>query len=152
MGLITCYFDGCCEPTNPGGSMGLGAIIYEDEKILFQYAICIHKGEHGITETSNNVAEYLACMRIVKYLIENKMQTRNILMRGDSKLVVEQMNGNWNMNKGAYIQWAKKVQEQLNQFPKINFQWIPREENEKADFLSKQKMKERGVKFKIQPQ
>ena len=27
---FVCYFDGCCEPVNPGGAAGYGAVVFED--------------------------------------------------------------------------------------------------------------------------
>ncbi len=164
--MIIGHFDGACEPTNPNGSMGLGAILYdcpnyklftakvelgEGYSVLFRYGKCIHRGEHGFDKTSNNVAEYLSALRLVKFLAEEGMQKENILLCGDSQLVIKQMNGEYRMNEGIYIPYAKMLQENIKPFSNLDFMWIPRELNTVADELSKYQMKARGVKFKIQP-
>lgn len=160
------FFDGACEPTNPNGSMGLGAILYEapyckistanvelgqDHSVLFRYGKCIHRGEHGFDSTSNNVAEYLSALRLIKFLAEEGMQNENVLLCGDSQLVIKQMNGEWGMNGGIYIKYALMLKENIKSFTNLDFMWIPRELNSIADVLSKSQMIERGVKFKIQP-
>lgn len=164
--MLVGFFDGACEPTNPNGSMGLGAILYdapkckistakvelgEEHSILFRYGKCIHLKEYGFNQTSNNVAEYLSALRLVKFLAEEGMQKENILLCGDSQLVIKQMNGEWGMNSGIYIKYAMMLKENIQPFTNLDFMWIPRELNQVADDLSKYQMKERGVKFKIQP-
>lgn len=154
------------EPTNPNGSMGLGAILYdapnckistskvdlgEGSSVLFRYGKCIHRGEHGFDSTSNNVAEYCSALRLVKFLAEEGMQQENILLCGDSQLVIKQMNGEWGFNGGIYIQYAQLLQENIKPFTNLDFMWIPRELNSIADDLSKSQMITRNVKFKIQP-
>lgn len=161
--MIIGFFDGCTEPVNPNGSMGIGAILYDapnaephtlksgEASIIFQYAKCIHRYEDGFQNTSNNVAEYLACMALLNFIIENNLSNRNVVLYGDSKLVVNQMNGEWNMNAGIYIPYARDCQELIRQIKSVRFIWIPRERNGEADTLSKSKMIERGVEFRIQP-
>jgi ribonuclease HI len=89
---------------------------------------------------------------LLDYIRKNDIKKQPIILCGDSKLVVEQMNGNWSMNKGIYIPYAKKLMEALIGYPNILFRWISRDYNNIADELSKSQMKARGVKFKIQPQ
>lgn len=160
------FFDGACEPTNPNGSMGLGAILYdapnckistakvdlgEGSSVLFRYGKCIHRGEHGFDSTSNNVAEYCSALRLIKFLAEEGMQRENILLCGDSQLVIKQMNDEWGMNGGIYIKYALMLKENIKPFTNLDFMWIPRELNSIADDLSKSQMITRNVKFKIQP-
>lgn len=163
--MIIGFFDGACEPTNPNGSMGIGALLYDAPNaephngtlklgattLLFQYSKCIHRGEDGFINTSNNVAEYVACRELLNFIIQNNLSNRNVVLYGDSKLVVNQMNGEWNMNGGIYIPYAKECQDLIRNIKSVRFLWLPREKNEEADRLSKIKMIERNVKFKIQP-
>lgn len=148
--MITGYFDGACEPKNPNGHMGIGAILFDNDEIIHKHSKCIKFGEDGFTSTSNNVAEYLAFINLIEKLIELNYHERNIILYGDSKLVVEQMLGNWRIKKGIYVEHAWKAKKLIASFKKINIQWIPREKNQLADDLSKLKMVERGVEFKIQ--
>jgi len=50
------YFDGACEPVNPGGTASYGAAIYENQQLVWKCSQIYGRGEH----TSNNVAEYAA--------------------------------------------------------------------------------------------
>lgn len=69
-----------------------------------------------------------------------------------AKLVVEQMSGRWRMKAGRYIDHAKRSQQLLAMFRgKINIRWVPREQNGRADELSKSSLEKNNVTFKIQP-
>ena len=74
-----------------------------------------------------------------------------IIVYGDSKLVIEQMFGSWKIRKGAYVPLALAAQRLLRQFKNIKGRWIPREKNEIADELSKSALVREGVPFRIQP-
>lgn len=130
-----CYFDGSCTPINPNGKMGTGVYIvsennkFEDSKT--------YEAKIGNT---NNVAEYLALIRILKLL---KKKTRcHIQINGDSNLVINQMRGIWQIKEGMYKPYAEQAKELLTELKKkneIELRWIPREQNWKADELSKSK-------------
>jgi hypothetical protein len=55
------------------------------------------------------------------------------------------------MNKGLYIPWAIKCKDAIKYFTDISFEWVPRLENI-ADDVSKDCLRRRGVKFRIQPE
>jgi ribonuclease HI len=133
MKTITCFFDGACEPKNPGGEMGAGAYI-TGENIGFV------KNEYFAArpENTNNVAEYLALIMILKKLADKRKCRIEIF--GDSKLVVEQMNENWKIKRGAYKDYAIQALSLLNalrQNNKVCIDWVCRENNKIADELSK---------------
>jgi ribonuclease HI len=134
--MIIAYFDGSCEPKNPGGAMGIGAIIYEDGKTLYAYSY----GVPAKKENSNNVAEYMAFEAVLGYIQLENISGEQIHIYGDSKLVVQQMNNKWKIKEGRYVEYANRCKEllrELKQTNKINVTWIPRERNSKADELSK---------------
>lgn len=132
--MIKCYFDGSCEPKNPGGIMGMGAIVEQDGKEIFVHS---NKIPAEITNT-NNIAEYLAFTEILNYLLRADLQNEDITIYGDSKLVIEQMFGTWKMKKGGkYIPYAINSKKLLKYFSNLKGQWIPREENTRCDDLSK---------------
>jgi ribonuclease HI len=132
--MIEVYFDGACEP-NPYGRIGYGAIIFKDAKKV--YEICKeYKCAEG-TKTTNNMAEYCAAYAALKYLIHKNWQHLPIIFRGDSKLVINQLSGEWQIGKGAYIDIACKTKDLLKHFAKIEFAWFPRVFNDLADKLSR---------------
>jgi ribonuclease HI len=96
--------------------------------------------------------EYLGAIAILDILEKLGMQQEPITIRGDSKLVIKQMNKEWRIKEGAYVPYAKRCLAKSLRFPKIRFEWIPREENGLADELSKGELRKVGVKFRIQPE
>jgi ribonuclease HI len=43
----------------------------------------------------------------------------------------------WKVKGGAYVEKLKEVRELLKEFGSIRFAWIPREQNEEADLLTR---------------
>src|SRR5712671_4081545 len=109
------YFDGACEP-NPGGTVAYGAIISKNGEVIWQSAD-IYQPEPGLKgQTTNNVGEYAALIVVLQWLAEQKLFEADITVRGDSKLVIEQMFGVWRIKGGAYVPLAKKAGELIQQF------------------------------------
>ena len=83
--------------------------------------------------TTNNVAEYsgLVAALIASHEIDPNAQ---IEVRMDSKLVVEQMSGNW---KIKHENMKGLVEKARNSFPQsqVKYVWVPREDNLAADTL-----------------
>lgn len=134
-----CFIDGACGPFNPGGYMGWGWHIKTSAPVSFSDAC----GQH--VANSNNVAEYLALNSLLEYLLANPGYTKfHILIKSDSQLLVKQMTGKWRIKNGLYAKEARKAAILASNFGnhKISFQWIPREENQLADDLSKAKLQE----------
>jgi len=50
--------------------------------------------------------------------MELGVQEHLIEIRGDSRMVIEQMNGRWKIRAGAYVPAALQAREMLRQFPK----------------------------------
>lgn len=145
--MIKAYFDGCCEPINPGGHIGLGAIIFHNGDRIWKHSEYILAAESN----SNNVGEYRAFIAILEYLKGKGMHRMPIRIYGDSKLVIEQMFGRWKIKKGHYVFYAHKAANLLSGFPNIEGVWIPRDENYLADELSKRELVNNRVQFYIQP-
>jgi len=127
-----CYFDGACEPSNPGGKMGMGYYITDG---VNEYAG--NDFREASPANTNNIAEYMALISVLKLMRNKENCTINIY--GDSMLVIKQMNEEWNAKKGGYMPYmrcAKEIYEELKIKNKITFTWVPREKNEKADFQS----------------
>lgn len=150
-GNIVAYFDGACEPKNPGGNMGIGATIRCNGKEVFTHSQFVKAGPRN----SNNVAEYMAFESILDFILKNAWQKRSFTIYGDSKLVINQMFSTWKMNGGFYIPFALRCKEKIKQVReagnRINGIWIRREQNGYADELSKAELINNNVEFRIQP-
>jgi broad specificity phosphatase PhoE/ribonuclease HI len=91
---------------------------------------------------TNNVAEYIALVSGLEGAYELNPGAR-ILVRMDSKLVIEQMAGRWKIKHPDMQQLGARVQKLV--FGKqVRWQWIPREENSRADALANKAMDEQG--------
>ena len=84
--------------------------------------------------TTNNYAEYSGVIAGLKLAIEHD-PGQEYLVQLDSKLVVEQLNGNWKVKSRdlmPLVSEASKLASQLT----VSFEWIPREQNSRADELA----------------
>lgn len=82
------YWDGGARPTNPGHS-GFAVLVETDNG---SRTISRYLGIH-----TNNYAEYMGL--IVGIKMAASMGCDEIVMTGDSLLVIEQVSGNWRCNK-----------------------------------------------------
>jgi|ERR1051326_407769 ribonuclease HI len=141
------YFDGACEPVNPGGTASYGVVIYEDHEKVWECSEVYGEGKL----MSNNVAEYAGLIAVLEWLIEHDLCDAEISVKGDSKLVIEQMFGTWKIKSGLYTELAHRARELLSRFTNIQGEWISRDLNDVADELSKAALKRAGVKLRLQP-
>ena len=134
--MIVVYVDGLCEPVNPGGIATYGFIIKDetDGRTVARRSGLVGRGP----EMSNNVAEYAALVEALQTLVTQGKTGEKIEVRGDSKLVINQMSGNWKFHQGLYGDKYRKAKVLTVQFPQISFKWVPREENEEADSLTRE--------------
>ncbi len=119
--------------TADGGSRGnpgpaaYGAVVFEDGKVLAELF-------ESIGVASNNVAEYNGLIAGLRKAHEIDPQA-NIQVMMDSKLVVEQMTGRWQI-KHPDMRELAKIARDIHPMNLITFAWIPREENSHADRLA----------------
>ena len=130
------WFDGACEPVNPGGTATFGVMIKDkDGTVLLKEHGLVGKG----SRMSNNVAEYAGVLHFLKYL--SSRPPRRVTIHGDSNLVINQLNGKWRVRKGLYLSSAVEAKELLAYLRGLGWQvslcWIPRTQNEECDALSK---------------
>ena len=124
--LIVIYTDGGAR-NNPGPA-GAGVVIMDGNRVIAE--IKQHLGEQ-----TNNWAEYEALAIALQEAKHRKLQGKNIEIRMDSKLVVEQVSGNWKIKEPTLKPQVAKVRALLADFPHHRFVHIPREENAEADRL-----------------
>jgi probable phosphoglycerate mutase len=117
---------------NPGMS-GAGAVVIDAAtgKILREISEAV-----GIA--TNNVAEYSALIFALEAAFEID-PAAEIVVRMDSKLVVEQMSGRWKIKHPDMLSLGARVQ-QLIKGKSVEFVWIPREQNVLADALANKAM------------
>jgi len=148
--MIEAYFDGACEPVNPGGTASYGAVILKDRQKIWEDSKIFVPQKGRERETSNNCAEYSGFKAILDYLITHDLTKSQIIVYGDSNLVIQQMFGTWQIRFGYYVPIAQTCKAMLKQFPRMTGKWIPREKNSLADELSKRELINAGIEFRIQ--
>lgn len=149
--MLDLFFDGACEPFNPGGTASCGFVIKKDGKIIVQGSKIVGKGD-GMT---NNVAEYHGLIEGIKAFSRLNIDEK-IIIHGDSSMVCNMVSKTWGWNnkKTKWIGHKDNVphlklllEEVLNLLEKVNYEiiWIPREENQEADDLSKEPLVLSGI-------
>jgi ribonuclease HI len=119
------YFDGSLKLD--GGSAGVLLISPRGEQLKYVLQI--------LWEVSDNEAEYEALLHGLRLVIS--LGIKRLLAYGDSLLVVQQVNKEWDCNKetmDAYVQEVRKLE---NKFSGLEVHHVLREHNVGADILSK---------------
>jgi probable phosphoglycerate mutase len=102
-------------------------------------AVLLEKyGSLGIA--TNNVAEYSGLIAGLKGALE--LNATQVDVRMDSKLVVEQMSGRWQIKNPGLRPLAAEAAALVSRLEKVTFEWIPRERNKAADALANRAMDE----------
>jgi ribonuclease HI len=105
------------------GNPGLGAIgviVRDGEKILSRYSQKIGK------LVTNNVAEYEALIKALE--LASRYTKEELTCFLDSELVVNQLLGKYKVKKPELMQLFLKVQKLQENFKKIKYQYVSRED------------------------
>ncbi|KAL0457909.1 UNVERIFIED_CONTAM: hypothetical protein Slati_0418100 [Sesamum latifolium] len=86
-------------------------------------------------KASNNEAEYEAL--VIGLRMAHETGAKHLLAYSDSQLVVKQVEGTYEANEENMIQYLQQIADLKTKFHHFQIIQIPREENAKADSLSK---------------
>lgn len=137
-GRVRVHFDGACEPARGGGIATFG---YHLEGGGFLHEDCGLAAAPFSPNATNNVAEYVAAIRALEWLVGRGYEGEVELV-GDSQLVVRQMNGEYEVRAEHLKAYHEHLARLASRFHPATFAWVPREENTRADALSKQALAE----------
>ena len=84
---------------------------------------------------THNTAEWHAL--ILGLRLARKHGERHVVVKGDSTLVVKQVNREWKTKNPALRPLRTQAEELLAQFESSRVEWIPRKENWRADELGR---------------
>ncbi|XP_022751308.1 uncharacterized protein LOC111300005, partial [Durio zibethinus] len=118
------YFDGAANALGHG----IGAILISPDGHYYPITARLN------FNCTNNVAEYEACVMGLQAAIEKKIKVLNVF--GDSALVIYQLRGEWETRDSKLIRYHKYISELVKQFKEVQFEHLPREENQIADALA----------------
>ena len=118
---------------NPGPA-AIGAVIASpDGEVLAEVS-------EALGVATNNVAEYTAALRALERAAE--LGARNVDLRSDSMLLIEQLNGRWKIKNPTLQVLNQKVREAAKRFESVRFAHVRRERNVEADALVNQALDE----------
>jgi probable phosphoglycerate mutase len=117
---------------NPGPA-GYGAVVREANtgEVLAERA-------ESIGVATNNVAEYSGLIAGLQAAAD--LGAVEVEVRMDSKLVVEQMAGRWQIKHPGLRPLAARAATLVRRFDSVGFEWIPRASNAHADMLANEAM------------
>lgn len=148
--MIELYFDGACEPVNPGGTATFGWLLKKDSKSIESGSGIVGEGS-GMT---NNVAEYRGLIEGLKAFLKLNSKDK-LFIKSDSNLVVNMVAKKWGWTKKKTL-WKphakmphlrKLLDEVFSLLENMDYgiAWVPREQNQEADILSKLPLREKGI-------
>jgi broad specificity phosphatase PhoE/ribonuclease HI len=113
---------------NPGPA-GYGAVVRDESS----GAVLAERMDYLGIQT-NNVAEYHGLIAGLTAAAE--VGAHLVTVRMDSKLVIEQMTGRWQIKHPAMRQLAEQAAALASRFDDVSYGWIPRAQNSAADRLA----------------
>ena len=124
----TLFFDGSATP-NPGDG-GAGFQLLDDRGREVS-SVSIRVRTYPVT---NNQAEYAAL--ILGMLEAEREGMKRIKIKGDSDLVIKQMQGEWNVSNQKMIPLNNYANQIESRFKSVTYEWIPRDSNAVANELA----------------
>jgi ribonuclease HI len=134
----TLHFDGSCWP-NPGGPAKYGWVLEAKTPDKVVRTVAEDSGPVWATFTSNNVAEWRALEAGLRWLARSGGHPVRLNIRGDSRIVISRLTARKVKGMAAHL---KPIREECLRLLDVigcpwGAQWVPREENSRADALSK---------------
>ena len=132
-GPVQVHFDGACEAVEGrrvaayGYTLEGGGFHHEDRGLAVP---------PGHPRATNNVAEYVGAICALEWLARAGY-SGDVVLNGDSQLVIRQMTGAYQVRKEHLVPYYERLLQLARGFQSVEFRWVPREENVRADALSK---------------
>ncbi|MBS8264613.1 hypothetical protein DYI25_09205 [Mesobacillus boroniphilus] len=143
---LTVYFDGGFD--NYSHKAGLGTIIYfKQGKKKYR----LRANEVFDELETNNEAEYAALYFALTILEEMGVQNMTCDIKGDSQVVLKQLEGEWPCYEETLNRWLDRIENKIKElrlYPKYNP--IGRKENKEADKLATQALQGKMINSKMQ--
>ena len=112
---------------NPGPA-GIGAVVLDEQgRVLAEVA-------EGIGVATNNVAEYRAAIAGLRTAAD--LGARRVLLRADSRLLIEQLAGRWRIKNPTLVRLHVELRRLLGRFDDVALEHVPRELNREPDRLA----------------
>lgn len=117
---------------NPGPA-GYGSVVWTADR-----STVLAESKQAIGHATNNVAEYRGLLAGLEEAA--KLEATEVAVLMDSKLVVEQMSGRWQVKHPDLAELNARARALASRFEQISYTWIPRAQNSYADRLANEAM------------
>ncbi|XP_048127817.1 uncharacterized protein LOC125312740 [Rhodamnia argentea] len=118
------YFDGA---VNLSGS-GTGAVLISPDGQHYPVAAKL------LFPCTNNIAEYEACILELQAAVEMKIRRSQVY--GDFALIILRTEGKWKTRDPKLIPYHEFLEDIIEEFDEIAFEYLPRAQNQFADALA----------------
>jgi len=135
---VLVWADGLCEPRNPGGISTYGYLIRFPDRT--EQEGCGVVARFG-PDSTNNLAEYSAVLRALEALLAAGY-TGPVEVRSDSQLLIRQLQGVYAVHSSRLQPLHHRVRALARRFARVTWIWVPREQNQRADALSRRAYQE----------
>lgn len=112
-----------------GGSLGNPGKGYGSYEIMSEGEVYRLSREEFQGTLTNNQAEYMTLLEALKWLgqhLGDESSKSTVVIHGDSKLVVNQINGTWKVKNARMVPLVQEAKELFRQFGKCTIAWHPR--------------------------
>lgn len=139
---VVMSFDGASRG-NPGKA-GCGAVAYLEKQVSNENFVkaSIMSMVKPIENTTNNMAEWKALVYGLETLVNQLFDYHisphevDLVIRGDSNLVIQQLLGNWKIKDKKFQSWYERAFIYLNQYGSWSATHVYRTHNQEADRLA----------------
>jgi len=133
-GPVEVHFDGACEERG-GQRVAAWGYTLEGAGLRHEdFGLAVPPGDARAT---NNVAEYVGAICALEWLARNGY-AGEVRLAGDSQLVIRQMTGEYRVRAPGLQPYHDRLEQLARSFRTVEFRWVPRAVNARADALSKQ--------------
>jgi ribonuclease HI len=143
--MLTLQFDGLFHGaphdlhlSNDAGFMCYGWVILRGETVIARG----HGGYACSRDASSNIAEYLGMIEGIEALLDMRATKELIIICGDAKSVIEQMQGQACVSASSIKPLYRRVCKLIQPFHRIMWTWTPRRNNHTADSLTRRALRQ----------
>jgi len=133
-GSVHVHFDGACEELGGQRVAAYGYTLEGAGLAHEEYGLAVPPGHARAT---NNTAEYVGAICALEWLTAQGYDG-DVRLAGDSQLVIRQMTGEYRVLSEGLRPYHDRLLQLAGRFRRVEYVWVPREENTRADQLSKQ--------------
>lgn len=143
--MLTLEFDGLFRGAPQELHLGDNAGLMCYGWVILRDGVAIARGHGGYARSehaSSNVAEYLGLIEGLEALLDMHGEDEWVLICGDSKSVIDQMEGTSNVSAESIRPLHRRATRLARRIKKLYWMWTPRGDNHKADALTRRALQQ----------